>query len=157
MYYTLTDEQIEDLAKSWPDLLGKSNTELFLIGQGWYNILDILFEYMSRDVTAARHKLNYASNMPDVDIAEIQRLNDVVLAKLNNLPTIINIRAHSGKLRIYIEDATDEVLTYISFAEQMSSRICEHCGTPGETRLHDVSMTLCDRHHKEYDEYDDEY
>lgn len=67
---------------------------------------------------------------------------------------VIQIKSKLGGLRFYYDSyTTDDHSQYIrglvDFAEEMSMRICEKCGHPGELRELSWVSTLCDKHYEE--------
>lgn len=85
------------------------------VGDGWYNILDILFK-------------SFISYLKELE------QNSVGTPSIQ----IWDIKEKFGGLRIYYttssEEPTLEIVIYrlVSMAEQLSMRTCEDCGKPGE-------------------------
>jgi len=47
---------------------------------------------------------------------------------------VLQVKEKYGTLRFYIGTSPDWYLDLISYYEDQSSKICENCGKPGETR-----------------------
>lgn len=153
----MTEQQFEDLAKRWPDLFQKSGDFELSIGDGWYNIIDTLCAFLSSDVERARTRLKYALDNPDAKFVEsTHKLEKSVTDALKNLPVIVQVKEKFGTLRFYVDGGTSEMRNYIEFAEAMSGRTCEVCGSPGERRGGGWIRTLCDRHNREQEQKDAE-
>ena len=78
---------------------------------------------------------------------------DIVCLMLSQDPThqpvATQVKEKFGTLRFYVSSATDEQYNYISFAETMSGRICEECGSPGKLYTDGWYKTLCSVHAKQ--------
>ena len=100
------------------------------VGEGWYNILDELFEKL--DFLSERFNVSY---------------------------TVMDIKEKFGTLRVYLaydmpDDtdaslAVDIMLDLSVYAEHRSAGICEACGKPGQIRDLPWIKTLCKAHYKE--------
>lgn len=69
-----------------------------------------------------------------------QRLN-----KLEPIPIAIQGKEKFGGLRFYVVRGSFKAFALIDFAEQLSYRICEQCGCPGEIRGKGWVKTLCNK------------
>jgi len=144
------DQDFEELAKKYPDLMQKSQQDYIGVNAGWYTILDVLFEGLSGDVERARYSLKFALENPDNKyIKPIPELEAALADALEKLPTIVQIKEKFGGLRVYADGGTEVHQAYINFAAAMAARTCEICGNPGELRDGGWMKTLCDEHHKE--------
>lgn len=147
------DQEFEEFAKKYPDLVQKSEQEYIGVGRGWHHIIDALFGALSNDVERARYQLKYALENPDSKyIKTIPEYESDLSDALKKLPTIVQIKEKFGGLRVYTNGATETHQAYIDFAAAMASRTCEVCGSPGESRNSGWIKTLCDTHHKEREE-----
>lgn len=63
---------------------------------------------------------------------------------------ISQVKEKFGGLRFYINSASNEIHNRITVAENLSYKVCEKCGEPGELRT-DIGwyLTLCDTHYTE--------
>jgi hypothetical protein len=147
------DQEFEELAKRWPDLIQKSEQEYIGVGPGWHHIIDALFGLLSRDVEEARYQLNDALENPmrqyDKSLSELEGALETAIKQL---PTILQIKEKFGGLRVYTNGTTDIQYAYIEFAAAMASHTCETCGAPGTSRNTGWIKTLCDKHHQEREE-----
>lgn len=75
-------------------------------GEGWYWLIDNLCEQIYWHI---ENKINYESEKLDV--------------------TITNIKEKFGILVIFIDGADDTIWNYIKFATNLSTKICEECGS----------------------------
>ena len=62
---------------------------------------------------------------------------------------VVQIKEKFGGLRFYVDAANNEMYRAIEAAEDASTRTCEVCGEPGESRGGGWIVTLCDEHHEE--------
>lgn len=155
----MDEQKIEDLAKRHPDLFEKSGDFEFSIGDGWYNIIDVLCGMLSYRVSNAKQRLKYAMENPEAKFAKpILELEKDVADALEELPTFVQIKEKFGTLRFYVHGGTPEMHNYIEFAEAMTSCTCEECGNPGKSRSGGWVRVLCnDCHRKHYpNEYPDD-
>jgi hypothetical protein len=148
----MTEQQFEELAKRWPDLFQKSGDFELSVGDGWYNIIDTLCGFLSRNVERAKSRLQYALDNPTAKMEPIEKLEAIVAHELKELAIISQVKEKFGTLRFYMDNATTEQYAYAEFAEAMSRHTCEICGSPGEARNNGWVKVLCDKHHKEREE-----
>lgn len=142
----------DNLVLRYPDLMKKSNEIDFSIGEGWYNIIDVLCGFISRDVAQARYELNYALEHPDSKyIKPIPELEARLQKAIENLPVIVQVKEKFGGLRFYTEGGSSDHRLAIGFAEAMSVRTCEVCGSPGKPTNNGWIKTLCPEHAAQHD------
>ena len=146
-----SQDQFEEFAKIYPELMEKCQTEYIGVGKGWYHLLDSLFESLSADITEAKRRLKYAlEDSSGEDRNEsIVLLEEKVEKEREKLPSIIQIKEKFGTLRVYVTSPSYEHSILIDFAESMSKHICEVCGSPAKIRSGYWIKTLCDKHHAE--------
>jgi len=85
-------------------------------GSGWYDLIDTLCYSLQRLTDKAGH--------PQVEFTQVKE--------------------KFGSLRIYTDGASDLQWGLISFAEDLSEKICEKCGKSGKLRNDGWIQTLCD-------------
>jgi len=115
------------------------------VGDGWYNILDILFGTLE-----SRKYNNEHLPIPQVIIVSISahrsRLRIGYELDIGNISPAYLIadggKAYSKEIG-FIEGA-------IQLAEGLSTHTCEACGNPGRKRTGKWLTTLCDRHFEEF-------
>lgn len=150
----MTNEQFEDFARNYPDLFSKSGDFELSVNDGWYNIIDSLFQIISSDVESKKEQLKYAlENLSSTHIKPIHELEASVVAAIEELPTIRQVKEKFGGLRFYINGGNNDIYNYISFAELLSIKTCQVCGSPGKqrSRMGWIS-TLCDTHYAAQEE-----
>jgi hypothetical protein len=128
----------------------------FDCGDGWYNLIDTLCYYLTSEYNQA--KCGYDSIKDKVDQPLWQGSNKIVTQKQIDdakekleleeakVPVAVQVKEKFGGLRFYVQGATDKHYNYISFAEGMSYRTCEECGSTGKTYTDGWHRTLCDIH-----------
>lgn len=142
-----TEQDFEDFAKKYPDVMAKSQQEYIGVSKGWHHILDALFSKWTQPLDSARSTLKYALENPDQKYTKsIPELEAEVQKQLDRIPVILQIKEKFGGLRIYTNGVDTEYDNYVEFAESMSYRCCEVCGAPGKPRNTGWTKTLCDTH-----------
>ena len=145
----MEEQKFEELAKRHPDLFQKSGDFEFSIGDGWYGIIDVLCGMISYRLENAKSRLKYAMENPDAKFTKpIAELEKDVVAAMDELPVITQVKEKFGTLRFYVHGGTSEMNNYIEFAEAMTGRVCEECGAPGESRTGGWIKVLCNDHHR---------
>lgn len=88
------------------------------IGDGWFDLLDVL-------------------------CTQLQQETD----KLGG-PQIVatQVKEKYGALRFYVRESNERQDLLIDFAEALSERICDVCGSPGVLRTSGWQATRCDNH-----------
>jgi len=108
-----------------PDSNDKTPLAMFYIecNDGWFDLIDMLCEKIQRRV-------------------EWKKIEPVICAQ---------VKEKFGTLRFYVDGGDEITDAYISFAEDLSGRICETCGNPGKMRGKGWLYTACDEHTKPED------
>lgn len=140
----MNNDLFETLAKTYPDIIQKSNLNGFEINNGWFNIIDALLNLASYQVNQTRIRIAHYNTENLFEKAATLSLE--LEEELEKLPTITQVKEKFGKLRFYVSGASDEFYNYIMMAEEMSSRTCEECGSPGTYRNDGWVKVLCDQH-----------
>jgi len=152
---SITDDQFEEMAKRHPTLFEKSKTDSFQIGQGWLLIVDTLCYLLSSRLEGAKNRLKYVKelnnapktkNLYDTQISEIET---AIEQYQKDIPTIIHVKEKFGGLIFKCIVETEEARNYIDFAQTLSMRTCECCGAPGEPRNEGWTKVLCEKHHRD--------
>lgn len=110
----------EELVAKYPKILGKVYLE---IGEGWYNVIDKLCHWLQFNTDHNSHTGKY----PQV--------------------VAVQVKEKFGGLRFYVNGASEEQYSVISFVEFFAGSLCEVCGEPGTRRDGDWVQTLCDKHY----------
>lgn len=73
--------------------------------------------------------------------------------KKETCPQVVaeQVKEKFGTLRFYVSGGDDYTQGIIAMAEQMTGKVCEECGTPGETGGKGWITTLCPTHRAERD------
>lgn len=115
----------------------------FDVGDGWYSLLDTLCGMLSGEVRSFRKRIEHISEMLKQEDKSswsewargyynqelLDRLNAQLEEAVKKIPVAVQVKEKFGTLRFYVNGAADEQYNYISFAEAMSGRVCETCGT----------------------------
>ena len=128
------EQCFEDLAKSYPELMERSNiSESLGVDVGWFNIIDTLCGCIYAPLMHAKNMLKAATEYPRDDNGEYLRKAELLYSlELAALPTIVQIKEKFAGLRFYVSGSNDRIHSLIEFAERMSRCTCEKCGAPGE-------------------------
>ncbi len=107
------------------------------VGDGWFDLIDVLCNNIQGHIdNENRHREWRIKHGDDPDSIEIPGQVEA-----------FQIKEKFGTLRFYVNQSNDYVYGLISMAEDMSGRICEDCGKPGETGNHydnNFIRTMCD-------------
>lgn len=110
----------------------------FSCGDGWYWLIDTLCRLMMYEVTTLRRQIADAKDLTDESPEWMQScyspeklasLEARLAAALETIPVADQVKEKYGGLRFYADRGTDADRYFIRFAEEMSYRICESCGT----------------------------
>lgn len=130
----------------------------FSHGDGWYNIIDTLCGLLTSSYNQAkdrydnlvqwkaetgRHPWKGGAEITDADI-EAAKLK--MEEEAERVPVAVQVKEKFGGLRFYVDRASEKHYNYITFAESMSHRICEECGSAGMTYHMGWYRTLCEKH-----------
>lgn len=139
----------------------------FECGDGWYNIIDTLCALLTSKYNQAKDSYEYNKDCFEnkggktdwgrpVTAKEIEEKRVKMQEAADCVPVAVQVKEKFGGLRFYINRGTDEHYNYINFAESMSYRTCEQCGSPGKRYTDGWHQTLCD-HHAKLEERTQEY
>ena len=127
------------------------------VGDGWFNIIDVLCESLYRPAKLAEAEYKFmrwrelnpdkAGKGDPVTAAAIERaLVDAVTAQ-DEIPRAVQVKEKFGSLQFYLSRTpTAEQWIAIEFAQAMSQRTCEICGSPGEILRDRWHKALCEKH-----------
>ena len=144
----------------------------FECGDGWYNIIDtlcgiiqstidhankdreraIMWNQMLEDCAHGDYRLFNEYYSWSTDAGRAAKMETISEEKPRDVPPehgqviATQVKEKFGGLRFYVNGATDKIYNYISFAETMSYKTCEVCGSPGKTYTDGWHQTLCDIH-----------
>lgn len=152
----------EQLCKEFPMLYAQRNlpmTETALCwgfpGDGWFILIHELSGFITRVIDNEKKYNRVSSYKKEHGIPYSQDLTQEQLAELK-LDEIrveaVQVKEKYGTLRFYWDgygmsaDTHEYISGAVSFAESMSSRICEICGKTGFLRKGGWIQTLCEDH-----------
>ena len=162
----MKQELDEALCAKYPMIFKDRNSDMrttamcwgICTGDGWYNIIDVLCGMLTSKYRQAKGRYDYCA---EVGVGGIlygtktvtQEYLDEAKANMEmeaaKVPVAVQVKEKFGGLRFYVQAATDEHYGYISFAESMSYKTCEVCGSPGKRYTDGWHTVLCDTHAKE--------
>jgi hypothetical protein len=129
-------------------------------GDGWYNIIDTLCGLLTSKYRSAKERYEhkkevFESGKPPPWSKKLYTAKEVEESRLlmeeeaAKVPVASQVKEKFGGLRFYVNAATEEHYNYITFAESMSYKTCEVCGSPGKRYTDGWHTVLCDTHAKE--------
>jgi len=130
----------------------------FECGDGWYSLIDTLCAVMTSRYNAAKERYDYRAKVgvggilygtKTVTQEDIDKCKLEMEEAAKYVPVAMQVKEKFGTLRFYVGPANDECHTYIDFAELMSARTCEVCGSTDEsvqTWHMGWHQTLCRKH-----------
>jgi hypothetical protein len=131
----------------------------FECGDGWYNIIDVLCTKMYSDYLSAKSRYDFIKDKVGekmwggsgdiITQGEIDLRKERMDEEASKVPVASQVKEKFGGLRFYVQGATTKHYDYISFAESMSYRTCEVCGSPGYYYTDGWHTVLCDKHAEE--------
>ena len=119
----------------------------FDIGDGWYNILDLLCANIQWHIDETNKTRQLLLDKNPYNIPIPNEVSQVVASQ---------VKEKFGGLRFYYNGGDDIVSALVSFADTMSYRTCETCGSPGKRRGGGWIYTACDAHTRQEDLDDEE-
>lgn len=130
------------------------------VGDGWYNIIDVLCGHLYTGYWSAKSRYDfikdkvgekmYGNSGDIITQSEIDLRKQIVDEEASKVPVATQVKEKFGGLRFYVNGAIDKHWNYIEFAESMSYRTCEVCGTPGKRYTDGWHQTFCDIHAEMY-------
>lgn len=140
------------------------------VGDGWYPLIDQLCRSLSWPARDLQNQINHIKEMLAQEdksrwdewkhgYYNAERLAEreaKLTQALEAIPIASQIKEKFGGLRFYVNGANDEQWAKIHFAESLSHRICEECGTMKDAMTYQMGWhrTLCPTHADE--QYDDD-
>jgi hypothetical protein len=142
------------LCTAYPLIFKKRNSPTaaiswgFEVGDGWYQILDVLCSMLYFDYASAKERYE-ALRKREAKPSEVEAARLKMLAAARLVPVVEQVKSKFGTLRFYARKGTAKHHAYVEFAECISGRVCEVCGAPGKRREVGWVSTLCDVHDAE--------
>lgn len=124
------------------------------VGDGWYNIIDVLCESLYRPVRIGeaeyRHMRWRELNVGKGDLVtavDVERARLAAFTAQEEVPRAVQVKEKFGSLNFYLtRTPTSEQQVALEFAEAMSRCTCEICGSPGEILRDRWHKALCEKH-----------
>lgn len=165
----------ELLCSKYPEIFGDRHGNVtktamcwgFECGDGWFDLIDTLCACIAGDIKQKERAVEFHQQM----LEETDRKDwtphmhemwtpENLIAKVEEYHKAKNIRAVQvkekfGGLRFYVSGGCDKHHAMIDFAENLSYRICEDCGSMKDTITYSIGWirTLCPEHaNKHYGE-----
>lgn len=107
----------------------------FEVGDGWFDIIDVLSGSLCSEWIYAKMRYNETKSLVglgDVTEADVQDRLETMKAVEEKVPIVTQVKEKFGGLRFYVNGANDEQYGMIRFAEAMSYKTCEVCGSRGK-------------------------
>ena len=134
----------------------------FSCGDGWYTLIDQLCRMLTSKYNQLRRDVKHIEEMiADPDKSQWNEwqhnvYNEEKLATkkaeleqaLQQIPVAVQVKEKFGGLRFYGTGGDDKIHAFIWFAESISGRICEECGTMKDVMTYGMGWvrTLCPEH-----------
>lgn len=148
----MREELDKKLCADYPEIFRDRHADMrltcmcwgFDCGDGWYPLIDSLCFLLSANVISLQRDVEHISSaMKEESNKENQSIwaknyytQDTLNKKLSELdkakkavPVATQVKEKFGTLRFYVDKATDKQYNFITFAEVMSGKTCETCGT----------------------------
>lgn len=128
------------------------------IGDGWYDIIDMLCANIQNRIDNVADQRKWAIkwndevNDPDYDWdtkSSFIKREERPVPELIEQVVATQVKEKFGTLRFYYVGGDDYIRGLEAMAESMTSRTCEDCGHPGESRSTEKKRwvrVLCDKH-----------
>lgn len=148
----MTNELDAKLCTDYPEIFRDRHAPMnktamcwgFSCDDGWYALIDELCAHLRHPLRTAETSYTnaqqgYANVQAGTETstyrrekfteAYVEECRQKVEEKRQRIPVAVQVKEKFGMLRFYVQNATDEQMQLISFAENLSSRICEKCGS----------------------------
>lgn len=151
-------ELVVELVKRYPELFMDVSSDISC-GDGWFNIIDMICLELYSDYNSAKSiyetclqnngtKLYpWIDSSPIVTVSMIKDSYEEMHKRFLALPKIVQIKEKFGSLRFYANGVNESTNQKIQFAELMSTKVCEVCGSsaPNQVMCYSVGFrkTLC--------------
>ncbi len=125
------------------------------IGDGWFDIIDMLCANIQNRIDNVERQRKYAIewnedvNDPDYVWDKFGQREEREVPELVDQVVATQIKEKFGTLRFYYSGGDEYIRGLESMAESMSARICEDCGSPGvarSTKKQRWVRVLCENH-----------
>jgi hypothetical protein len=158
------------LCSDYPEIFQDRNADLrstalvwgMECGDGWYPLIDELCRKLSSEVRALTRDIAHLEKQLKITDRtswqpwqlelytdeNLEQRRQQLTQALNKIPRAVQVKEKFAGLRFYVRGATTEQYQLIEFAEALSYRICESCGSMKDTRVYRLGWwrTLCPEH-----------
>ena len=142
-----TEQEFEELAKMYPELMEKSQQDYIGVDKGWHNVIRAVCHGFYERVESAKSRLAYAKDkVAKGETVDLSIYESALQREIDNLPVISQIKEKFGTLRFYAHNCDDRTDAIINFAEYLSAVTCEKCGKPGKLDTNGWMKTHCEDH-----------
>ena len=121
----------------------------FECGDGWFDLIDCLLA----EIHNCYQQWEHYANTRNKALAAGKEIPEYAQKYLEEKPKnpladfqVEQVKEKFGGLRFYTTYGNDQIHGAISFAEEMSFRICETCGNPGKVYSKGWTVTRCEDH-----------
>jgi hypothetical protein len=134
----------------------------FECGDGWYPLIDQLCRNLTADARALYKDIAHLEKQLEITDRSswqpwqleyytnenLEQRRQLLAEALKKVPRAVQVKEKFAGLRFYVHSATPEQYQLIEFAEALSYRICECCGSMKDTRAYRMGWwkTLCPDH-----------
>lgn len=134
-------ELVGELLRRYPELFVNCEFIDIACDDGWFNLIDtICLELYSEYNSAKSIYENCLENMgkgmyswiaasPKVTPEMATDMYSEMQVRFHKLPKIVQIKEKFGSLRFYADGLSQEQMNKIEFAQLLSTKICEKCGS----------------------------
>lgn len=159
----MTPELDQHIIEKYP-LIFSQRCEMS-IGDGWFDILDILCANIQSRIDNVADQQKWAIkwnedvNDPDFVWTKFGERKEREVPELVDQVVATQIKEKFGTLRFYYSGGDDYIRGLVSMGESMTSRTCEDCGSPGTSRSTKKQRwvrVLCEKHAEEQGYIEDE-
>ena len=125
------------------------------IGDGWYDIIDILCSNIQSHIESVAKQRewnidwNKCVNDPNYEWDKFGPREERKVPELVEQVVAGQIKEKFGTLRFYYHGGDDYIRGLVSMADAMTSRVCEDCGAPGtarSTKQQRWVKVMCEKH-----------
>lgn len=158
----------EALCAKYPELFIQRHGDMretamcwgFECGDGWYPLIDTLCYHLMHPVISLRGQIKHFERVllrtdklteflkKTYTPEKLQEYKERLEGAVKNVPVVLQVKEKFGGLRFYTTGTTEEQGNYIHFAEGLSYKVCEECGSMKDTVLYSFgwNKTLCPSH-----------
>lgn len=157
----MRQELVNELILKYPELFIESKFIDIACDDGWFNLIDTICLELYSEYNSAKsiyenclenmgkNMYSWLASSPIVTPKMTQSLYEEMHSRLTKLPKIQQIKEKFGSLRFYAIGLNKEQLDKVEFAQLMSTKICESCGSSAPNQVQCFGgialKTLCNK------------